>query len=277
MQFPTGPLLWQSIFPRLKILIVEEWWYWPEDVEFVEVGNFLKGFLLSHPNLLISNSGRGTFSTATFVGVQGRLGFTSLCTNINALHPVLTEAPHTDWVGTLRELEVARAGSSLVFLMELLTHLVVEIENAFEIDEPVFRSLQVLTIGQSPNFEFEEDEEWKVRDADKMAKVVDGIYDFGRLCGPELRSLTVYLPFMAFSIEDLAAFHSYPQVEEITIIGGLLTGDRHEEKYAIAAEAIALECKNLQKLTFIRADEYGNQLDESLTVQRRIGGSFRLL
>jgi len=105
----------------------------------------------------------------------------------------------------------------------------------------LFLGIQHLTIIHH----YEDNDRLKREEVDVMT----GVRNFGQLCGPELRSITVEVPLLkALTGGELAfAFGAYPHVEEITIRGGQVpNGDTCAE----VAKAIASRCQNLQKLEY---------------------------
>lgn len=251
--------LWELRFPNLKQLTVNNWGAWPGEIDSQNVS--LRNFLLAHPNLLISvlEESCSMFSSAKFTGHQGRLRIASLamtpCTmtevtsgltaepdvfvTLHTLELLIQKGRDVNYTGHYRpRITMAPYFTwDLVRLAAVLSH--EENDNG---TGPLFRSIQHLGFA------------YKSEDKDHLQdEVVKGIHEFGQHCGSELRTITVSLPLLIFSEDELAsAFDAYPQVEEITIRGGLLQHHWSEENYESTTKAIGLRCPNLKKLNIMR-------------------------
>jgi len=187
-----------------------------------------------------------------------------------ALAEAVEEGARFDSLKTIRSLEIADAipdweGGPNYFSSHLIDMIDATISWVGTENGPLLRSIKRLAINYCS-----EDKEWPNL---YPLKFISGIHNFGQLCGSELWSITVSLPLLTFSEDELAyAFDTYPYVEEITIQGGLLEGDHSQEVYASAAKTIESRSRNLQKLNFRKLDEIiVNRPNVTISIEQEVG------
>lgn len=88
---------WKMKFPQLSHLEVSEWTLWPDGITTIPGSDYsLMGFLLSHPNLVISTKGnKSVFKSAKFTNTQKKLELVELCVTPYRLKNIVIKYPPT--------------------------------------------------------------------------------------------------------------------------------------------------------------------------------------